>query len=160
MEYHRYLKEVVAALESDPEFREKLEKAEYIDIRVSIINYYYFILKNPLDYCQWFFHFHVQTGKIAHELDFVHHNVRTKLDEIKRNELERLRHLVTKQFELTNNLDAAHAKIASQAEHLDHSNPHTFEIDDLKKLIYKTTADLEEADKKRRAEFKVLFFYC
>ncbi|XP_077301796.1 nucleobindin 1 isoform X1 [Arctopsyche grandis] len=127
MEYHRYLKEVVAALESDPEFREKLEKAEYIDIR---------------------------TGKIAHELDFVHHNVRTKLDEIKRNELERLRHLVTKQFELTNNLDAAHAKIASHAEHLDHSNPHTFEIDDLKKLIYKTTADLEEADKKRRAEFK------
>lgn len=88
-------------------------------------------------------------------MDFVNRNIRTKLDEIKRTEVERLRHLVTKHFELTNNLDAAHAKIASQAEHLDHSNPHTFEIDDLKKLIFKTTADLEEADKKRRTEFKV-----
>lgn len=35
MEYHRYLKEVVEALESDPEFRLKLEKAEEEDIRVS-----------------------------------------------------------------------------------------------------------------------------
>lgn len=34
MEYHRYLKEVVDALESDPQFREKLEKAEETDIRV------------------------------------------------------------------------------------------------------------------------------
>ena len=35
MEYHRYLKEVVQALESDPEFRAKLEKAEEHDILVS-----------------------------------------------------------------------------------------------------------------------------
>lgn len=40
-------------------------------------------------------------------------------------------------------------------EHLDHNNPHTFEIEDLKKLIKKTTADLEAADKKRKEEFKV-----
>lgn len=37
MEYHRYLKEVVQALESDPEFRAKLEKADEDDIRVSLI---------------------------------------------------------------------------------------------------------------------------
>lgn len=35
MEYHRYLKEVVQALESDPDFRTKLEKAEEKDILVS-----------------------------------------------------------------------------------------------------------------------------
>lgn len=34
MEYDRYLKEVVQALESDPQFRQKLEKAEDTDIRV------------------------------------------------------------------------------------------------------------------------------
>lgn len=34
-EYERYLKEVVEALESDHEFRAKLEKAEEADIRVS-----------------------------------------------------------------------------------------------------------------------------
>lgn len=38
MEYHRYLKEVVQALESDPDFRQKLEKADEADIRVRIIN--------------------------------------------------------------------------------------------------------------------------
>lgn len=36
MEYHRYLKEVVQALESDQEFRAKLEKANEDDIRVSL----------------------------------------------------------------------------------------------------------------------------
>jgi len=34
LEYNRYLQEVVQALESDPQFREKLEKAEVADIRV------------------------------------------------------------------------------------------------------------------------------
>lgn len=37
LEYHRYLKEVVDALESDADFRAKLEKADEADIRVSII---------------------------------------------------------------------------------------------------------------------------
>lgn len=37
MEYHRYLKEVVQVLESDPEFRDKLEKAKEADIRVNYI---------------------------------------------------------------------------------------------------------------------------
>nr|CAD7608412.1 unnamed protein product [Timema genevievae] len=125
IEYNRYLKEVVTALESDPEFRAKLEKAEEVDIR---------------------------TGKIAQELEYVNHQVRTKLDELKRQELERLRHLASKEFEIRNGLDREHLKIGP--EHLDHANPHTFEIEDLRKLIAKTTADLAEADKKRREEFK------
>ncbi|XP_018349910.1 PREDICTED: nucleobindin-2 isoform X2 [Trachymyrmex septentrionalis] len=124
MEYHRYLKEVIQALERDPEFRAKLENAKEEDIR---------------------------TGKIAHELQFVDHKVRTKLDELKREELERLRHLATKEYNRKNDLDIEHLKIA---EHLDHSNAHTFEIDDLKKLIAKTTKDLAEADKRRRQQFK------
>ena len=36
LEYERYLKEVVEALESDPDFRKKLDKAPEADIRVSI----------------------------------------------------------------------------------------------------------------------------
>ncbi|XP_067216275.1 nucleobindin-2 isoform X2 [Linepithema humile] len=124
LEYHRYLKEVVDALESDADFRAKLEKADEADIR---------------------------TGKIAHELQFVDYKVRTKLDELKREELERLRHLATKEYNLVNGLDMEHLKIA---EHLDHANTNTFEIDDLKKLIAKTTKDLAEADKRRRQEFK------
>ncbi|PNF41274.1 hypothetical protein B7P43_G01464 [Cryptotermes secundus] len=125
IEYNRYLKEIVTALESDPEFKSKLEKAEESDIR---------------------------SGKIASELEYVNHHVRTKLDEIKRTELERLRHLATKEYELRHGMDTEHLKISP--EHLDLSNPHTFEIEDLRKLILKTTADIAEADRKRREEFK------
>ncbi|XP_058805477.1 nucleobindin-2 isoform X2 [Phymastichus coffea] len=127
MEYHRYLQEVVKALESDVDFRKKLESVDESEIR---------------------------SGKIAHELEFVSHHVRSKLDELKRQELERLRHFATKEFELENGLDPRHMKISEHLEHVDHTNPHTFEIDDLKKLIAKTTKDLDEADKKRREEFK------
>lgn len=123
MEYHRYLREVVNALESDPEFRKKLETANEEDIR---------------------------SGKIAHELEFVSHQVRTRLDEIKRTELVRLKELTEKKKHLQENDivdDPNH-------HHLDNMNPHTFEIEDLKKLIAKTTEDLAEADRKRRDEFK------
>lgn len=58
------------------------------------------------------------------------------------------------QYELSNDIDREHIKI-SEHEHLDHDNQHTFEIEDLKKLILKTSNDLAEADKKRREEFKV-----
>ncbi|XP_049818989.1 nucleobindin-2 isoform X2 [Aethina tumida] len=125
MEYHRYLKEVVNALESDADFRKKLEKAEEADIK---------------------------SGKIAEELEFVSHHVRTKLDEIKRVELQRLKELMEQKKKLldTNSIDADDP----MHHHLDHSNPHTFEVEDLKKLIAKTTSDLAEADRKRREEFK------
>lgn len=123
MEYHRYLKEVVNALESDPDFRQKLEKADESEIK---------------------------SGKIAEELEFVSHHVRTKLDEIKRIELERLKELAEQKRKLEN----SNAIDEDPIHHLDHNNPHTFEIEDLKKLISKTTADLAEVDKKRKEQFK------
>lgn len=124
LEYGRYLKEVAEVLETDPVFSEKLLSAKEKEIR---------------------------TGEVAHNLKFVDHKIRTKLDELKRQELERLRHLATKEFEFENGLDPTHLKIA---EHIDHVNPHSFEIDDLRKLIIKTTKDLDEVDRKRKEEFK------
>jgi len=41
LEYNRYLQEVVQLLESDSDFRKKLEKAEPEDIRVSIQLFYF-----------------------------------------------------------------------------------------------------------------------
>lgn len=111
-------------LESDKTFRQKLDNAEEADIR---------------------------SGLIAQHLELVDHNVRTKLDELKRNELDRLRGLARTMFERTNEIDRGHLKIA---EHLDHENEHTFEIEDLRKLIVKTGEDLAEADRLRREEFK------
>ena len=64
IEYNRYLQEVVQVLESDPEFRKKLEDSDVEKIR---------------------------DGSIAEELKFVDHNLRTKLDDVKRKEVDRLR---------------------------------------------------------------------
>lgn len=128
MEYHRYLREVVDALESDPEFRKKLDSAKEEDIK---------------------------SGKIANELEFVSHHIRTKLDEIKRMELDRLRSAVEKKYAIdTNAVDNEGPTVGSMHAHLDHQNPHTFEVEDLKKLIAKTTEDLADLDQKRRDEFK------
>ena len=123
IEYNRYLQEVVQVLESDPEFRKKLENADTDAIR---------------------------DGTIAHELEFVNHGVRSKLDDIKRRELERLRHLAMKQNEIQQGIDRKRIKLP---EHLEIRSP-KFEIDDLKKLISSTTKDLEEADRQRRDDFK------
>ncbi|KAF6201640.1 hypothetical protein GE061_004033, partial [Apolygus lucorum] len=122
LEYNRYLKEVVDALESDPEFRRKLETAEEVDFR---------------------------NGKVAAELEYVNHHVRTKLDELKRTELTRLRDLMKMQEE--------RKKAEEDPDHhghLDHSNPHTFEVQDLQMLMNKVRKDLEEVDESRRKEFK------
>jgi len=123
LEYNKYLQEVVQILESDPEFRKKLESAKVDEIR---------------------------DGTIAKELEYLSHGVRTKLDEIKRQELERLRHLAQKQFERKEGIDKKHFKIP---QHLDIKSP-KFDVEDLQKLIKKTTEDLEEQDKQRKEDFK------
>ncbi|BES98595.1 Nucleobindin [Nesidiocoris tenuis] len=122
LEYNRYLKEVVDVLESDPEFRKKLETADENDFR---------------------------SGKVAAELDFVSHHVRTQLDELKRSELARLRELMKLEEERKKAANDPHHNT-----HLDHSNPHTFEVQDLQMLMNKVRKDLEDADKQRREEFK------
>jgi len=123
LEYNKYLQEVVQILESDPEFRKKLETAKVDEIR---------------------------DGTIAKELEFLNHGVRSKLDEVKRGELERLRHLAQKQYEMSQGIDRKHMKIP---QHLEIKHP-SFEVADLQRLIKQTTDDLEEADKERREDFK------
>ncbi|XP_057334542.1 nucleobindin-2 isoform X3 [Microplitis mediator] len=120
LHYQEYLKEVVDLLESDHDFKEKLRNATVEDL---------------------------QTAKVAHELKFIDYNIRTKLDELKRRELERVRHYAIKEYELTNN-------ITITADHMDMHNQHTFEVEDLKKLILRATKDMTEQDRLRREEFK------
>jgi len=126
IEYNRYLQEVVQLLESDDSFRQKLEKSAPEDIR---------------------------NGKVAKELEYVNHHVRNKLDELKRQEMERLRHLAVEEYEQAKGLGIPHDGRLKIPGHLDHKSP-SFEPEDLRKLIVQTTKDLEELDKKRKDEFK------
>merc|ERR1712226_1754076 len=123
IEYNRYLQEVVQVLESDPEFRKKLEDSDVEKIR---------------------------DGSIAEELKFVDHGLRTKLDDVKRKEVDRLRKLAVKHYENNQGIDRQNLKMPG---HIDIKN-HRFDIEDLRKLIKSTTNDLEKADKDRREDFK------
>lgn len=125
LEYHKYLKEVVHLLESDPQFKELIEKASPEDIK---------------------------TGKIAEKLQFVKHHVRTKLDELKRKEIGRLRELIGRKAKLNNiHPSEIHTLLP---KHIDHNNVETFEEKDLASLIKAASNDLEENDRIRRKEFK------
>ncbi|XP_062380038.1 nucleobindin-2a [Sardina pilchardus] len=129
LHYDRYLREVIDYLEKDQHFREKLHNTDMEDIK---------------------------QGKLAKELDFVSHHVRTKLDELKRQEVSRLRTLIKAKQDMEEGKGIAvdHQALLKQFEYLNHMNPHTFEVDDLDRLIKSATSDLENFDKERHEEFK------
>uniref|UniRef100_A0A0D9S327 Nucleobindin 1 n=1 Tax=Chlorocebus sabaeus TaxID=60711 RepID=A0A0D9S327_CHLSB len=115
--YHRYLQEVIDVLETDGHFREKLQAANAEDIK---------------------------SGKLSRELDFVSHHVRTKLDELKRQEVSRLRMLLKAKMDAEQdpNVQVDHLNLLKQFEHLDPQNQHTFEARDLELLIQTVIQDL------------------
>ncbi|XP_069754356.1 nucleobindin-2a isoform X2 [Narcine bancroftii] len=125
--YDRYLKEVIDVLETDKHFREKLQTADIEEIK---------------------------SGKMAKELNLVSHLVRTKLDELKRQEVSRLRMLIKAKIDAQQDAGIDHHALLKQFEHLDHQNPHSFEPEDLELLIKTATKDLENYDKERHEEFK------
>ncbi|XP_075675953.1 nucleobindin-2-like isoform X2 [Dermatophagoides pteronyssinus] len=130
LEYGRYLQEVVKALDEDPVFSKKLGNVT---------------------------HEQIMNGHVSRIIDQVAPDVRNRLDELKRIELDRLRKLAMKEHRLEEEIAAeqkSHGDDDGNAAHLDHSNPHTFEAEDLQRLILQATKDLDELDKKRRRDFK------
>ncbi|KAK7938572.1 hypothetical protein WMY93_001898 [Mugilogobius chulae] len=127
--YDRYLREVIEVLETDSHFREKLQTANTEDIK---------------------------SGRLSKELDLVGHHVRTRLDELKRQEVSRLRMLLRAKLDSANtqSLQMDHASLLKQFEHLDPHNQNTFEAKDLELLISTATKDLENYDAERHEEFK------
>lgn len=129
LHYDRYLREVIDFLETDQHFKEKLHNTDMEDIKL---------------------------GKLAKELDFVSHHVRTKLDELKRQEVNRLRTLIKAKQDVNGDkgMTVDHQALLKQFEHLNNQNPHTFEVEDLDRLIKSATNDLENFDKEQHEEFK------
>ncbi|XP_068452708.1 nucleobindin-2-like [Clinocottus analis] len=128
LHYDRYLREVIEYLEKDTHFKEKLKNTNMNDIK---------------------------EGKLSKELDFVHHHLRTKLDELKREEIGRLRMLIKAKHDVEGGgRTVDHLALLKQFEHLNHGNPSTFEVEDLNRLIQSATKDLEHFDKDHHEEFK------
>ncbi|XP_074774291.1 nucleobindin-2 [Athene noctua] len=125
--YDEYLRQVIDVLETDKHFREKLQTADIEEIK---------------------------SGKLSRELDLVSHHVRTRLDELKRQEVARLRMLIKAKMDSVQDTGIDHQALLKQFEHLNHQNPDTFEPKDLDMLIKAATSDLENYDKTRHEEFK------
>lgn len=124
VEYKNYLEEVARLLENDEDFINQIKDVTH-----------------SKDF---------QPEDISFALKFANHNVRTKLDELKRIEMNRLREYAARQARL-NNPDRKAFQLPS---HLDIRNPHTFEEEDLKRLFKAVANDIEELSKKRKEEFK------
>merc|ERR1711973_685620 len=120
-EYFRYLTQVVQELEKDEKFREILNKTNEDDIK---------------------------SGKLAEHIDLVGHNVRVKLDEVKRMEVEYQRELLRQQKDHMSGIDR------NYWNPIHHENKKTFEKEDLKKLLSKHNDMMAEEDAKRREQFK------
>lgn len=125
--YDKYFRQVVEILETDKHFREKMQTADIEDIK---------------------------SGKISRELDLVGHHIRTKLDELKRQEVSRLRMLIKAKLSGPESSAIDRKALIKQFNHLNHMNPHSFEPQDLDMLIKAATKDLENFDKKRHDEYK------
>lgn len=120
LEYARYLDQVVEALESDPNFKKRLASLKEEDLDNGYIR--------------------------AEELDLIHHKVRSRLDDIKRREVERIKYLAMRQHE-------EDPTFLFMPSHVELTGP-TFEKEDLTLLIKAAAKDLEEVDKARKEEFK------
>uniref|UniRef100_A0A6I8NEH6 Nucleobindin-1 n=1 Tax=Ornithorhynchus anatinus TaxID=9258 RepID=A0A6I8NEH6_ORNAN len=96
------------------------------------------------------------SGKLSRELDFVSHHIRTKLDELKRQEVSRLRMLLKAKMDAMQEQEVQvdHLSLLKQFDHLDPQNQHTFEARDLELLIQTATRDLAQYDAAHHAEFK------
>jgi hypothetical protein len=103
--YVKYLKQVIEILEEDENFAKRLENVTEEDIR---------------------------SGKIAEEIDFASHHIRTRLDELKRKEIESQRQLLRKQEDVRRGIHREYWNPLN-----DRDNPNTFEVEDLKKLLAK-----------------------
>ncbi len=106
-EYLRYLGQVVEILEEDDDFKKKLHNATEDEIR---------------------------SGEIADHVDLLSHNVRTKLDELKRMEVEYQRRLHKQSRDHANGITERNFWNPMFDENQD-----TFETEDLRKLLHKVS---------------------
>ncbi|XP_067135769.1 nucleobindin-2-like [Centruroides vittatus] len=125
LEYNNYMKEVAKILEEDEDFLKEVKKIVHTN-----------------DF---------EPEDTSYALQFAKHNVRTKLDELKRLEIDRFRKYAARQMELN---DPAKGRPFKYPTHLDLRNPHTFEVEDLKRLMQTLRKDMEKISEKRKEQFK------
>ena len=123
------------------------------------------VLKEDVTFIQLFIHKATNQqlidGSVAEMIQQVAPNIRSRLDELKRIELDRLRKLALKKHKLEEDDIRRWRTIDAESNHvpridlldvsnLNHRNYHTFEKEDLQRLITHASQNLKKLDKKRR----------
>uniref|UniRef100_H2YER3 NUCB1-like N-terminal domain-containing protein n=1 Tax=Ciona savignyi TaxID=51511 RepID=H2YER3_CIOSA len=99
----------------------------------------------------------IKSGSLSNEIYKVSGGIREQLNALKKEEMNRLRKILHAKVDLdkgNGQMVQKSAYLKQIADHLDHSSPHTFEAEDLTKLIKTATSDLENYDRDRHEEFK------
>jgi len=122
MEYYRYISQVFSEIQNDPELSRALENLTEADMHA---------------------------GGVIDHLHLAKHDIRMRLDEIKRMEIERQRDLI-RQKKLT-----LEKKEGNEWHPMHHENKETFEAEDLLKLAKKHSHMLETLEKSRKRDFKL-----
>ena len=102
--YDAYLQEVIKVLEKDEEFRKKMENVNFEDVKIATF---------------------------SKELNNVAKHVRDELDNLKRNEVNRIRKLLKAKARMDEGKPVNHKQlIENVAGHIDHFNPNNFQAAD------------------------------
>jgi len=122
MEYYRYITQIFSEMQNDPKLSQALENLTSSDMHA---------------------------GGIIDHLHLAEHDVRMRLDEIKRMEIERQREMIRQKR------IALEKKDGNEWHPMHHENKETFETEDLMKLAKKHAHMLSSLEKDRKREFKL-----
>ena len=120
-EYFRYITQIVGELEKDENFKHMVQNVSEEDVK---------------------------SGKLADLLDHVGHNVRKKMDEVKRLEVEYQRDLIRRNKQHMSDPDTAYWNPVH------HHNQETFEKEDFQKLLRRHGDAIDAIEEERHEEFK------
>jgi len=134
--YDEYLQAVIAILEKDEKLQLKMEEAEIDDPS----------------------HTHLKLG-VLQEFEEIHdlaQHLKDELDEVKRNEVDRIRKLLKAENKLQAGKQVNFQNLINDVGgHMDTSNPKaSFGMSDLKALIGRVASDMKDFDAKRHQKFK------
>ncbi|ODN05763.1 Nucleobindin-1 [Orchesella cincta] len=129
LDYKNYLAEVVELLRSDDKFNPK----HFSDMNV----------------------IGLKSGNFAKHLRGLPRDIRSKLDEAKRLELDRIRKLGEELLKRGHKESEVQKQVKRKSRHLDIDQISTFDKEDLRRLIVQTNEEIAYVDKLRKETFKI-----
>lgn len=127
--YDTYLQVVIKKLQSDPSFKNKLQKLSMTQIK---------------------------NGQTSLSLHDITHELQNELHDVKRKEIDRLRRLIRARTDSKtgHKVPSKQLEINDIATHMDHSDPQYFTDTDIQRLLYSAMQNIQDTDVYRHERYK------